>query len=361
MPGAAAFDPVDRLITAGGQLILTKSGNDLVLSPSSGVTGNVIISDIALSDMNQTLTVETDNTVDLGSSTKKFKSIYAHTIIGDFSGDTWSHTDDMFIDLINASTKTLTIQNSGDGACNLNISDGVLQIGGTQVISNTRAIANVTSISASGNISTSAGNITVANGKYLTLGTNGFYNLSCDGGGNLSIENVNGIQLTLGTNAIGYFGGQVTTKSNSDLIFIVSTGQNIQFGNTAAQATPTINWTRFGRTVCLDETEVTHNTDTATQKKTFKYLSNLASLYTPTKILVWSEMKVDSGTGGVDIYIDSNNRIQLETTSATYEVKYGSYNLTETEYGDGIHEVGIYLDNDGAGTVSQRTLEIILI
>ncbi len=144
--------PIDRLMVGGGQLILTKVGNNLVLTKSTNVSGNVIISDAEITDLSSSITVESDNTIDLGSSTKKFRNIYGHVLVGDMSGDDWTFAGAMRITPATAGATTLTLSNSGAGTANLNLSDGHLLTGGTQRLTNNGALSNITTITTSDDI-----------------------------------------------------------------------------------------------------------------------------------------------------------------------------------------------------------------
>lgn len=122
------------------------------------------------------------------------------------------------IDLNDAAATTLTLNNSGAGAASLNLSDGNLQIAGTQVLSNTRALANLTGVSSSGTVTfsvLSAGGLVKSTGGNLSLATAG-----TDYENPLAFTN----GLTRTTNTIS-LGGNLTGATNIGLsgnVFTIS-------------------------------------------------------------------------------------------------------------------------------------------
>lgn len=73
------------------------------------------------------------------------------------------------IDLNDGSATTLVLNNSGVGAANLNLQDGTLQVAGTTVLTNGRALQNLTGLSSGGPFTSSGGTVEInVNSNFAT-------------------------------------------------------------------------------------------------------------------------------------------------------------------------------------------------
>lgn len=159
------------------------------------------------------------------------------------------------IDLIDSSTTSLSLSNSGAGVANLNLLDGALQVNGTSVLSNAAALSNLTGISSSGTVALSSlsagglvkaaagtGNLSlaVAGTDYevpLTFG-NGLTRTSNSValGGTLSAAT----DLALNTNAL-----TITGSGSSVITALAAGGLQIRNNSTAALSVQTTSGTSY--------------------------------------------------------------------------------------------------------------------
>jgi len=169
-----------------------------------------------------------------------------------------------------------------------------------------------------------------------------------------------------GCRATGNTGYGIKIESGA-LYNLIVAGINALLGNTAGpvsdsgSSTEWIRGTYDRAIVAWDETEVDYTDtsgDTYSEEKTHRIITSDSYGYKVSTIYIIAEMKVDAGTGTLGVFIDggANPSLTLTTTSTSYELKHGSFDVSWSD--DTIHTVSIKLKNSDAGnTTSNRTYE----
>jgi hypothetical protein len=215
----------DANVSLGGTLNISMSANPAFTSVTSGS----LTSSGALS-----ITSGGAGDLSLDSASNKLVIGASDTSIQRSASGTFS------FDLNDASTTTLRVINSdGSNAANLDLADGALLVGGTQVISNGRAISNITGLTfASGGIDLNGGGISntgTLSGLTGATFASGGINLTNGGITNAgTITGVAGLTLSSGNLALG--GGNITGAGS-----IAGTSLGVTGAISAATTTDTIN------------------------------------------------------------------------------------------------------------------------
>jgi hypothetical protein len=108
------------------------------------------------------------------------------------------------------------------------------------------------------------------------------------------------------------------------------------------------------RLYTADETEVFVTGTTEIEVKFHRIVNSSTHGFSIRRVNVIAELKVSGGTGFLKVYIDGVNVITLSTTSTTYTLVKGSYNVSWAD--DTIHSVSIRLVNNTAGQTTYNRL-----
>jgi len=159
------------------------------------------------------------------------------------------------------------------------------------------------------------------------------------------------------------------SMTNAETNVIDSSSANLtrfRFHNSGAgNCVATVCDMYISRVVMYNNIEVTDASGSEVEKFTGNYPSYYSAAgvyhtYRPSKINIAAEMKISSGTGGVNLYINGTKRVELETSSASYEMQFGTYNLIANERTNAWHDLSVKIDNDSAGTIALKGLEVSL-
>ena len=153
--------------------------------------------------------------------------------------------------------------------------------------------------------------------------------------------------------------GSITEQKLADLS--VSTEKLKNQAVTLAKAHAAVNLHHFTG----DETEVSVEGTTETEKKTFKIVkaSDQTKGFQPSTLHINAEVKTSDAAkeGSLKIYVDEEGtpRITVTTTSTSYEMKEGEADISDLATGS--HIVKMKLVNaDAAGTTYNDLLEIFM-
>jgi hypothetical protein len=115
------------------------------------------------------------------------------------------------------------------------------------------------------------------------------------------------------------------------------------------------------RFILGDDTEVTETSTSYVEKKKFNFYKDTA-----VETLNWQEMEVvaelkssaTTVTASVAVFVDAEAtpRLELTSTSTTYEIKRGTFSMADLP--TGLHTISIRCKVSAAGTMNQRHLEI---
>jgi|GEM_PF-2988048 len=143
------------LVCSSGSGNLSGGGNTITLGSGGTCNALSIVNNPAFSSVSAS-TFSSDGALAIssgGSGDITFNSA-SNKLVIDGSDTSLQRTGSgsFTIDLNDSAATTLVLNNSGTGSASLNIAEGALQIAGTQIISNTRAVSGITGLSSSGTI-----------------------------------------------------------------------------------------------------------------------------------------------------------------------------------------------------------------
>lgn len=242
---------------------------------------------------------------------------------------TWQRTATgaFTLDLNDTGATTFTLNNSGTGAASLNLTDGGLQVAGTSVLGNNRALSNLTGIASSGTITFSAlntggivkadtsGNLSVATG-----GTDYEFPLTFSNGLTRSTNSIKlGGNLT-GATDIGLNGNALTITGSGGSVFtaFAAGGIDIKNDSTAALAVRNTAGTLSYLTVNANGNIVQTGSATTDATAVLNVLDSYNGAGDPT------------GVNGAQYYRTSDNKFRCFQNNIWVDCNNGYNTITKT-------------------------------